>query len=385
MSKSVTLPIKNIINRFDVRLELDQDRVLQFVGMYQAGVDVPDIEVVQLDEEDFAFIDGRHRAAALQYLGRTTVNATVVNGNLKDNPVQLYGRALRANWGGALPPTRAGITHTMVRMIEAGASFKDIKEELGFLPAGSLKAYHTDASSILSKRRIGRALDDVRDNALTVEAAALKNHIPLKVLQNAISGKKGKWGHARDNEQQYVTEFKSYVSKVLLSANTGISQKLIDALRKVDAGEISAKGAAGMIKAWKEHLRRTGLRIEDWEARLAAITGEQDKATGQAGNGVVVEPVLEAPDLALGPLGQKRLKRLDPSTPKRPRQRADEAFEYAGTRLPNGFWNEELPRAIKVTKAKTAAPLIEYFAKNGKVFTLKQVSSALERLRKRGL
>ena len=33
------IPIKSIVNKFDVRVALDEDRVIQFAGLYDGGVE----------------------------------------------------------------------------------------------------------------------------------------------------------------------------------------------------------------------------------------------------------------------------------------------------------------------------------------------------------
>jgi hypothetical protein len=271
------IPLANIVNKFDVRVALDQDRVIQFAGMYEAGLELPPIRVVKLDEDTYAFVDGRHRAAGRGYLGLTDVEAIVSNGSLRDDPVELYAQALEANWGGAKPPTREDITHTLVRMLEAGAQRSVIYERLSFLPKGAARAYLADAHSKISRRRIGKALDAISDG-LTVEEAAKTNKLKPRQLKDILKGKKGKWGKNRSDEVQLANDIKAYISAQLFSANTGISKKLLDMFRKVDSGEVSAAAAAGVIKAWKEHLRKTSLRVDDWTARLNAITEEQAKA-----------------------------------------------------------------------------------------------------------
>lgn len=363
----ISINLDQIENKFDVRVALDQDRVLQFVGMYESGVDLPPVEVVKLDEDEYAFIDGRHRAAARAYMNLKNVMAVVRNGSLKDNPGALYGMALKANWGGARPPSRQDITHVIVRMIDTKISLIQIREYLNFLPSGSFKAYHADATSIISKRRIGQALDAISEG-VTLDNAAKDNGLKPEVLRDILSGKKGKYGKSRSQESVRINEFKSYVSKVLFSANAGISKKLQDAIAGVDSGEMSAKGAAVMIGAWREHLRKTQLRIDDWTKRLESISPSKPVADA-------VEEKSETP----GPLNEKRIRRA------RPKHRPDiKAIDFKATRLANGFWNEILPQAIKTSGKKTAGELLEYFAVNGKSFTYMQVACALNRLRSHG-
>jgi hypothetical protein len=279
--KSVMLPLTSIINKFDVRTVLDQDRVIQFAGMYEHDPDLlPPVRVVRIGEEEeekYAYIDGRTRGAARAYLNLSDVPAVICNGSLRDNPLELFAEALELNWGGAKPPTREDIAHTIQRMLELGISQKAIRERLNFLPSGSASAYIAWARAVLQKRRMARALDAVAEG-LSIDSAARDNQIKPDLLRDAIAGKRGNWGAARSDEAQLLVEFKGYISKVLKSANGGISKKLEGTVKKVDAGEVSHKTAVEIVKAWREHLRKTMLRIEDWDARLTALSAEHDKA-----------------------------------------------------------------------------------------------------------
>lgn len=274
------LLLAEIVNKFDVRTALDNDRVLQFAGLYEAGVELPPVRVVKLDE-GYAYIDGRTRGAARAYLNLKDVPAVVCNGSLRDNPVELFAEALESNWGGAKPPTREDITHTILRMLELGASQKLIRERLSFLPGGSASAYIAWARSVLQKRRMSKALDAVA-SGVSLAASAEMHKVKPELLKNAISGKRGNWGSARSNEQQVAVSLKQYISRELFSANAGIGKKMEGLLKKVDEGDVSGAVAEGVIRAWSEHLRKTQLRIDDWSNRLAAISQEQNRAVQAA-------------------------------------------------------------------------------------------------------
>lgn len=272
------IPLSQIVNKFDVRVALDQDRVLQFAGLYEGGADLPPVKVVRLDEDSYAYIDGRTRGAARAYLNWPDVEAIVCNGSLRENPIELFAEALEANWGGAKPPTREDISHTIVRMMELGATQKSIRERLTFLPGGAANAYIAWAKAVLNKRRMSKALDAVAEDGLSVASAAEMFKLKPELLKKAISGKRGNWGAGRSDEAQFAVTFKQYISKVLFSANAGIGKKVELMLRQVDEGEISSRAASSVIKAWHEHLRKTSLRVADWQARLDAISTEQDRA-----------------------------------------------------------------------------------------------------------
>ena len=167
-----------------------------------------------------------------------------------------------------------------MRMLEAGANHKGIRSRLDFLPPGSTRAYIAQAMGNISKRRIAKALDAISEGATVVQAAASYKLKP-ETLKQIVAGKKGKWGKSRSDEVQLGVEIKAYISRVLFSANAGISKKIQDILLRVSEGEISVKIAEDVIKAWKKHLSHTTLRISDWESRLLAVVAEQAKIPGE--------------------------------------------------------------------------------------------------------
>ena len=84
--KTTMLPLASITNRFDVRTKLDDDRVLQLMGCYESGIELPPITVVELGQDTYAYVDGRHRGAARQYLNLEDVEAVIL-----PNPIRSSG------------------------------------------------------------------------------------------------------------------------------------------------------------------------------------------------------------------------------------------------------------------------------------------------------
>lgn len=268
--------LTSISNKFDVRTALDEDRVVQFVGLYEAGVDLPPVKLVKLGDEKFAYIDGRHRGAARAYLNLPDVPALIFNGSLSDNPVELFAQALQSNWGGAKPPTRNDITHTIIRMLEHGASQALVSGRLDFLPKGALRAYIAQARSTLAKRKLARAMEDVADG-MTVEEAAKRRRVNIELIKNSISGKRGKkiGGSA---EMELVIALKSHIAGQMGSANSSIGKKVQMLLQHVEDGEVTSKSAMEILKDWNERLRKSMVRVADWQARVEAISAEQRRA-----------------------------------------------------------------------------------------------------------
>jgi hypothetical protein len=275
------IPLAQIKNKFDVRTTLDEDRVLQLVGLYEGGVDLPPVELIQLGDDSYAYVDGRHRGAARAYLDLKDVPAIISDRSLAEDAPQLFAYALELNWGGAKPPTRDDITHTIIRMMENGAAQTVVRSYLSFIPNGSLRAYIASARSTVMKRKISKSLDAIAEGA-AIEEAAKRYAVPLDSLKDVVSGKKGRWGKNRSSEVEYLTALKLYISKELASVNNGIAKKMQDLQKKVEDGEVNSKGAMEALSAWGMHLRKTSVRVEDWKARFAAIGLEQETSANKA-------------------------------------------------------------------------------------------------------
>lgn len=280
-SKTIyTVQLDSIKNLFDVRTKLDEDRILQLAGAYESGVPLPPAKIVRLDteEESYAWVDGRHRGAARAFLNKKDIDCVICD--KCNDQAELYTEALSSNWGGAKPPTRQDLEHTVVRLLEIGCSIKDIRDRLQFLPRGSLNSYISAAQNVLFKRRIRPAIDAIALGK-SIEDVATTYKLKPDQIRNAITGRKKKYITSHD--KQVEADMKAYITNVLKSANTGIAKKLDNLLRDVDEGRLSSATVGIIIHAWREHCRKTMVRIEDWHARLNAISHEQDLAAGLKG------------------------------------------------------------------------------------------------------
>jgi len=268
------IPLDQIKNLFDVRVELDNDRVLQFVGMYESHVDLPPVRVICLDSEDnkYAYIDGRTRGAALALMGRKEAEAVIVSSD-KFSTGELYAEALKSNWGGSKPPSRADITHSIIRMLEAGETPATIRKELNFLPRGSLNAYIATAQGTLTKRKISVALDKISEGELTIEDAASASKIDVSHLRVALKGK-NKGFRSRTAQAEHAHTLQLHILHSLQHANLSIGMKVSELLQEVEHGEMSPLLAEKVINSWFEHLRKATLRAADWRQRLKNITSK---------------------------------------------------------------------------------------------------------------
>lgn len=291
--KTSIIPLAQIENKFDVRIKLDEDRILILVGLYEGGIELPPIKVVRLDDDKYAYVDGRHRGAARAYLNQPDIEAIVLTQDRLGDPIGLFVEALQANYGGAKPPTRDDVAHTVIRMMELGAKQVEIKERLSFMPIGSINMYIGWAKGVLHKRKMRSALDLIADGSSVNDAAA---EVKLKpdVIRDFLQGKKRKWGKDTSSEKQQCNELKIHISKSLRTANSSIGKKIEGLLKAVDDGEISLKVAESVVNAWESHLSRTLIRVKDWQSRFVAVASNQSAGVRRDDDDVVQAPQLSA-------------------------------------------------------------------------------------------
>lgn len=263
-SKPIPIEISSIRNLFDVRRALNEERVLALAELIMGGVELPPIEVI-IDTDAFAFVDGRHRAAAYQLLDKPEIMAVVVE---RKEPAQMFSQALLANWGGALPPTVNDIRHTVRRMLEAGATHVVVRKELSFLPLSQINKYIDDSRSQMKKVKLRAALDAIAEGLRPLEAAE-KFGLDLESVKAAVSGRKQKFGKG---DVGIEAENKVYIKGQMKSASMGICKRIENLFHYVDAGEVSSVTVVKIIDQWEETLRKTMGRIPDWRQRLDAIT-----------------------------------------------------------------------------------------------------------------
>jgi hypothetical protein len=269
-----TIPIANIENKFDVRQVLDDDRVIYLAELYEGGVNVEPIKVILVtpkaanpSDQKYAFVDGRHRAAGRALLGLPTIEAEVVSAEELDM-AGLYAESLKANWGGAKPPTRQDIRHTIQRMLESGATFNRVRAALAFLPPSVFRRYAADAMSSIGKHKMLMALEAIA-GGMKLPAAAEKYGIDPEKLRDAITGqkKKGK------TTQIMLSENKMFVTNALRSANQKVAGKMKALLVKVEDSEMPVHVMMDIIEAWESSVSASQHRIKDWKERLQSIAG----------------------------------------------------------------------------------------------------------------
>src|SRR6266496_1923417 len=97
-----------------VRRIQNDAHVAHLKTLYDEGINLPPIEVTR---DSKTLVEGRHRVAAARELGWPELPVKWV---AELSPAELTARALKANMGGALPPTNDDITFAIGRLLDNG-------------------------------------------------------------------------------------------------------------------------------------------------------------------------------------------------------------------------------------------------------------------------
>ena len=117
----VRIPVAELVMKYDVRKELNEDRVQLFIDLYTAGADVKPIKVVQ---GTHIIHEGRHRVEALRRMERKHAWCTFVEHKSMN---ELIMDAYAANMSDCpFPPTRDDTLYVMKQLIESDTSRSDI-------------------------------------------------------------------------------------------------------------------------------------------------------------------------------------------------------------------------------------------------------------------
>lgn len=181
--KTDKIAIKDLKNRIDVRRGINDDHVLYLAGLMEGGTRLPPPQVTG---KTFTVVDGRHRIAAADLLGQNEITVEFV---AERSEADLFFAAIRANTGGALPPTITDITHTIKKLLDLKVPIKVIVDRLPFPPTISRK-YLSYVRSNENKDKVYRALEVLREGRLTLTQAAKKYDVSMTLLQKAFETKR---------------------------------------------------------------------------------------------------------------------------------------------------------------------------------------------------
>jgi len=238
---------------------LNQDHVLHLAELYESGVELPPVLVTRTG----ILVDGRHRVEALDMLGR---KAVPVNYSDETEEAELVFRAMRANVGGSLPPSRADINHTIRVLLDLNVPVTRITTEFPF-PPSMVRRHIANVKSTLTKEKTLRAVRDVQQG-MTVMEAASKHAVKMESVRDVIGGNRRK--------KASVSEIKGSLTGVYRGRSRALANVFTQFRDKMESGEIPTN----RIEEIMDHvdgLHKTAAKtIRDWHERFVALKKSLD-------------------------------------------------------------------------------------------------------------
>lgn len=251
-----------------VRGALDPDRINHFVLMYQGNHEV---DLIQVEERTNEILDGRHRKAALELLGRKTVDCEIVAEY--ESRVEFLMDAYAQNLGGALPPTYNDTIFVIKQFIEAGLKTKEIGAMLApYYPASAIRKYVNDAYSAVSTARMKRARTAVASGSMTTDAAATHFKVELPALRKEVAGEKKK------REEGPVSRLKLKVSNRSRAYIQSMNLNLRILLQHFEDGEVSEAHVKEVLRHYQKLYLQAGKALNGWEERFNARNPQRTKS-----------------------------------------------------------------------------------------------------------
>lgn len=277
----VTLPISDIHFEFYVRTSLDQDRVLQFMLLYDGKQEMPPLIVAEADKPavdgraQYTLVDGGHRLQAQLNLDYKTVEAVISS---EHDSADLIEEAFKANWGGSKPPTDADIQHTLLLLIELGQSERAIMDRMP-MPRSVTRKYMRAAYSTITRRKLQAAALLVVDKNKTIAAAAEAAGVDSDALRQHLAGK------SKRQVRKGLDSFKGQLTQrfqSLANKNSYMLRKLLMAYEDSDINEKAALAVFAhlfkLLHQQERMVREYATRLEQTRARRKA---EADNPTSQ--------------------------------------------------------------------------------------------------------
>jgi len=266
---------------FHIRKELNDDRALQFMAIYEAWLKDKTLPLPPaiLVTPDGGVVDGRHRLKGAELAGMKDLDCVYVPKGL--TPLETQFLAFECNLGGSLPPTQDDIRFFIMRLLKEGIQSSYIRKRLaqnGQMPLAVAKRYVDDALSSYNKLRMNQAKDLVAHGGMTVPAAAARAGVDIDVLRSQISGVKKSAGA----KSMGLAKLNSSVSSIVGAAHQKVGKELATLLEQFEVGEVSESMLASHLKHIEYLYGRGTSKLKDYRRRFSDMQRLNDKALMQA-------------------------------------------------------------------------------------------------------
>jgi hypothetical protein len=259
MAKIITVKIADIKDGFYVREKMDDDRVLFLASLIDAGVELSPIKLTP----NLEIIYGRHRREAHKFLDRETIKAEILEG--KDDVLTLINLSLEENLGGALPPTKEDIIHTIKHLINKSYSQQQILNSLqNHLPRSMLRVLYQRASSDIVKKKTAAAIDLMSKGA-TIKYAAETEKVSVEAIQKELKHRSNKNGNGTHNLRAiFQNRFNHF--------NRSNGQLVMQLFQEYQTGDRTKNDTNDTMKLLGKLIGNQNRLWMDWESRFNKIT-----------------------------------------------------------------------------------------------------------------
>jgi len=208
MAKTIEVHLKDLTTKFDVRKKLNDSQVLNLAYLYEAGEELPPILITKQME----IVDGRHRKAAMELAGRQVAQC-IISPETDDGSLIVH--ALKANIGGALPPSKEDIVHSAVLLFNQGWNEKKILDNMPF-PRPVSRRYVKDAWGIILNAKLTSAMKAIADDGLSVRAASERYGVPEEKIKEHLNPNRKREKHksAKWRMQHIARAFQGFHRKI---------------------------------------------------------------------------------------------------------------------------------------------------------------------------
>lgn len=276
---TVIVALADIKQSFSVRLSLDSERVALFESLYRTGADLPPLLLTTENE----LLDGRHRKAALENLGRSEALCTRRTVTSTADAIMI---AFTANLGGALPPSQGDMQKVVRLLIAEKLSMRSIvdlmAERANAMPRRYISKMVDDVRTAIKKAAVDRAARAVLTEGKTLDAAAEEFGVESEQVRLRLSAD-GIRGDAQNVEAEKLANVLSGLSTSFKSVSRVVGSNLKHALKMHELGAVEDDYVHAILRDVSSRIRRLQKSQEDWERRFA----EQSKTVDDAHTKVV--------------------------------------------------------------------------------------------------
>lgn len=265
MAKTIQVHLKDLTTKFDVRKKLDDSHVMNLAYLYEAGETLPPLLITK----QMQIIDGRHRKTAMELAGRQVADCIFTT---EESEGEMVIQAIKANVGGALPPTKADIVHSIILLLNQGWTERKIIDSMPF-PRSVGRKYAKDAWGFILEQKLRVAMKSIAEDGMTVKAASDKFGVPVEKLQEHMNPSRKK------EKQKGIAWRKHHISRAYQGFGKKISHEIQRVVMDYEDNALTEEEALGLFEHIFELIKKSEKRIEEHRERFGNLAREMRKVS----------------------------------------------------------------------------------------------------------